>query len=267
VKQKGVAIAVIAVLAVVASIVVLAAVYFLIGGGPSGAVGFPSAVGQSLTYGAYLNENKMGSFTLTVTERIQFQGVECFEVELFGQEEIWGALANRFFVDANHKLRYLARTHTEFSFFENKTGTEERTYDYGGNKIRVKMTWDNGGIVENEFDMPTNFSSLYQIIFFWGTELYTGYSKQFNFIQWISYPNNYTDVDLETATIEVIREESLTVPAGTFSCYVVEYSEPGEEGAATFWVDKEKPTLIQYELSPPWSTTVQKMQLENCSEL
>lgn len=257
-KQKGVATAAIAVLAIVAVTIVVAAVYFPIGGGPSEAVGFPSAVDQSLTYGYYLNENKLASFTLTVTEMVQFQGVECFEVEFSGLGEIGGFIPNRFLVDTDHKLRYLARTHTAF-FYENKTGTEERTYNYGENTIHVKMTWDGGGTVENEFGMPTNFSPLYQTTFFWGTELHTGYSRQFNFIQWISYPDDYMDVYLETATIEVIREESLTVPAGTFSCYVVKYSEPGEEGIATFWVDKEKPTLIQYELSPAWST----MQLEN----
>lgn len=266
-KQKGVATAAIAVLTVVAVTIVVAAVYFLIGGGPSEAVGFPSAVDQSLTYGYYLNENKLGSFTLTVTEMVQFQGVECFEVEFSGLGETGGFIANRFLVDADHKLRYLARTHTEFSISENKTGTEERTYNYGENTIHVKMTWDDGGTVENEFGMPTNFSSVYQTIFFWGTELHTGYSKQFNFIQWISYPDDYMDVYLETATIEVIREESLTVPAGTFSCYVVKYSEPREEGDVTFWVDKEKPTLIQYELSPALSTKVGKMQLENYSGL
>jgi len=202
---------------------------------PEKVFGFPSAVGQSLTYGIYENDNKIGVLTQTVIGKTHL--TEYFKVEIRTPEE-----NTLIYVDGNGHLkdirdRVMASGRMEMWQFDHRNGV-----------IRVQI--GNEKWILGEFGMPENFIPEWEIYYSrFGREfLSSDYSKQFTTVGRVSIFENYLHVIYATWTASVVSEETVTTPAGIFSCRVVKVMER-ETGKNLFiWIDKQLRITVQWEL-------------------
>lgn len=212
----------------------------------------PLEIGQSMSYGMYSDGSKIGNFTISVAEKTTFQGRECFKVTSEGSyqtENLAGftitySSSGYALVDTSWNVKYCKSPFSmsiSNGFTTEMSGTAEFTYDYDARTMHVRMTSDNA-TMENEIAWPEDISP---------PEWKVGSSRTYNFT---------TDNNPLTITIEVAREESVTVPVGTFNCYVVEVTSSGAGASyypnATLWVDKQNHTLIQQQHAPGATITL-----------
>jgi hypothetical protein len=227
--------------------------------------GFPSAVGQSLTYSIYENDNRASTLTQTVTDLF----LRMYVVEV----KVSDSRSMRLYVKNDGRIKSLL---DEIRLLQpggmwTKSRLEWWCLRYTANIIFIHTTiisGENRSSDSYECSMPENFVCKWEDLYFrFGKEpLSLEYSKRFNFVDKVieNFPEPdiggiITSVTFTSRTAKVIREEHLTVPAGGFDCYVVEISGEGVEEDLFIWVDKQLGITVQ------WRRGAQAAKLENYS--
>lgn len=207
-------------------------------------VGFPSAVGQSLTYGIYENDNRVYAITQTVS-RLELSR---YNIDVTTPDFDYMDLSVR------KRDGRIYSTYAQVRLDTTGRKREQWCYTYSINTIMASYEEVVIGSENRAFcecDMPEDFVSWWEDLYIrFGKEpLSLGYSKQFNFINQITknFAENSLDITFATRTAEVEREETLTVQAGTFDCYVVEITGGGVEENLSIWVDKQLRITVQWE--------------------
>jgi len=225
------------------------------------AFGFPSAVGQSLTYGIYQNDNKVGAITQTVAEWYPYLNQYLIMIEVSDSENV------EVFVKKDGRVKGIYDYILLSQLGEPRRFRREMwSLSYTANSISITIVEDENGAV-GEIDMPENFVCKWEDYYFrFGKEpLSPRYSKRFNFVAQIveNFPGpgvrGTVDVIFTSRTARVIKEERLMVPAGTFDCYVVEIAGGGAKEDLFIWVDKHARITVQ------WKSGRRAAKLENYS--
>jgi len=224
--------------------------YFLLGAGGEAAVPatFPSAVGQSMTYTFYV-DNQTYTRTYAVAQKTIFKGYSMYEVQYSSGENLMYGL-----IDDNGKCWYQRLTLG--------TLTQETTYDYDAGEI-IMHDWETDA--ENTIDMPTDFFSRYELHFFSGTwwknqNLSVGDTLALTSVWWVP---GYGDLIVISAPVElsILGEETIAVQAGNFDTYAAEFKnkETGETIYA-LWIEKEHELTIRLEQYSGTTTIVAELE-------
>jgi hypothetical protein len=123
--------------------------------------------------------------------------------------------------------------------------TIEYFYNYDTNKLRTKMTMNGEVYSDTETDLLSSPFSQYSTQGFLGENLQVGWSKDY------SFSSDTTNYDI---TLTVTKEETITVPAGTFRCYVISATIPenltsGYDITCNIWVNAQMTLIPKMEIS------------------
>lgn len=211
-------------------------------------------VGQSQTYAMTMTMSTgLGgtmsmdaTFQFTVAEQTTYEGVPCYKIQMSGDATIAGMTvpySGYVYVDTeDYKPRYMTLTATSMG----QTAATEYFYNYTTNKLRIKMTVGGQTWIDTEMDIPQGNFTPYNTQDFLGENLYVGWSENFSFA---SDSSNYT------IALTVTKEEQITVPAGTFRCYVLSATVPEIENMAGYdmtcniWVNAQMTLVPKMEIS------------------
>lgn len=244
------------------------------------AKGLRLQVGQSQTYAItmttglgllldFTDETRSmdGTYTYTVAETTTYEGVQCYKVEISGSMTAMGMSAQYSgytYVDTeDYRARYMTITGAVSGM--EQTMTAECFFNYDTNKLRVKATMDGQVLTDTETDMPESTFTQYNMQEFLGEDLYVGWSKDFGFQ---SGSTKYT------ITLTVTKEEIITVPAGTFRCYVLSATVPeieemeGVDMTCNIWVNAQMTLVPKMEVSTSYQGQIilsQSMTLQSYS--
>jgi len=225
--------------------------------------GSPLKVGQWVSYGFYYeNGDKVVNLSLRseVSEITSFQGTDVFKID-----SIVGDFGSHILVDAEGKPRYCKVVREEI--------TVEAVYDYSKNKMRVESTRHGRVLDTLDVDIPADFGEKW-FCYFTGLvprneDLHIGWSKQIHAIRargghalafhCVAYGAEVTFPRMEA---KVVREETITVPADTFECYVlaVDPLEPTQlDVEFTVWIPKEETKKFMV-VQTAWQKTYLKLE-------
>ncbi len=213
------------------------------------AKGLRMQVGQSQTYAismqmTFLEETMSmdGTYTYAVAETTTYEGVQCYKVEISGSMAAMGMstpYSGYAYVDTeDYQARYMTITMTMSVVGQTQTMTTEYFFNYDTNKLRMKTTMDGQVLTDTETDMPESTFTQYNMQEFLGEDLYVGWSKDFGF---------QSDSTRYTMTLTVTKEEIITVPAGTFRCYVLSVTMP--DVTLNVWVNAQMTLVPKMEIS------------------
>lgn len=219
-------------------------------------------VGQSMTYAMTMSismptlygggetTSMDATFTFTVAEETTYEGVPCYKVEISGSITMMDMdipYSGYQYVDTeDYRPRYMTLTATMTYLGEEHTVTTEYLYNYTTKKLRTKITMDGQVYSDTETNMPESTFTQYNMQEFLGEGLYAGWSKSFGFV---SGSTKYT------ITLTVTKEELVTVPAGTFRCYVLSATVPeisemaGVDMTFNIWVNAQMTLMPKVEMS------------------
>jgi len=189
-------------------------------------------VGEELTYGVYLGENKVGVQVMRVNKLEEFQGARCYEAT-YALTVGRVAQVGQIIFDERGRLRStsVAKGYlSELGELENVEWATKITCFLDLNKMNVKITYPDK-VEEEDLSLPPALATAEQLRYALRIErLRLGYYKEFN----LSYfPNARVTGAL---ALKVTGEEELETPAGSFECWVVEGSGAF---AMRMWVAKD----------------------------
>jgi hypothetical protein len=211
----------------------------LIGCGPKEAV----QVGEEMRYGVYLGETAVGTFVTAVPASLSFQDVNCYQssykMELSGDIIQEGTIV----FDRDGMLKktvvFMRQAGVE------QWATEVVSYVELG-KMRVVISRE-GGITESSVAQPLGLTTAEQLSYLLRlSPLSLGYIKNVNLL---AFPDATQTAAL---TIEVVGEEQIDVPAGSFDCWALE----GHNAFDLYmWITKDGrlvPLLIEQTAGSSW---------------
>lgn len=221
------------------------------------AKGLRMQIGQSQTYAismqmTFLGETTSmdGTYTYTVAETTTYEGFQCYKVEISGSTTVMDMSAQYSgytYVDTeDYRARYMTITVIMDAMEQTQTMTTEYFFNYDTNKLRMKITMDGQVLTDTETYMPDSTFTQYNMQEFLGGDLYIGWSKDFGF---------QSDSTKYTMTLTVTKEEIVTVPAGTFRCYVMSATVPeieemeGYDMTTNLWVNAQMTLVPKMEVS------------------
>lgn len=195
-------------------------------------------VGATAIYGIYIGKSKVGALEIRAIEKTTFQGTESFKAKItmtisYVGIEFTGS--GQIIYGTDLKPRYFTYTHD--SVFA------ECVWNYTKNTLRYRIATPTFGTREGELNLPELDGP---------ENFYVGYSRQF------TYDINGS---LGTVTVSVPGEEDVTVPKGTYHCYVVRSSALWMDAVAfqTTWID-ERGIVPQMEISVLGWTITMKLE-------
>ncbi len=214
-------------------------------------------VGQSQTYAMSLQMSLLGqttsmdaTFTYAVAEQTTYEGVPCYKLNISGSATYMGMTipysGYAYIGTEDYRPRYLTFSMTMTAMGQTTTMTTEYFYNYSTNKLRMKTTTNGQVYMDTEIDMPESSFTQYNMQEFLGENLYVGWSENFSFT---------SDSSKYTMTLTVTKEEIITVPAGTFRCYVLSATVPEMEEMAGYdmtlniWVNAQMTLVPKMEMS------------------
>lgn len=215
-------------------------------------------VGQSQTY-AITMSMPMGTtgttsmdatYTYTVSEQTTYEGVPCYKIQISGSAIAMSTsvpYSGYMYVGTEDYLpRYMTVDTTMTTMEQTATMTMEYFFNYTTKKMRMKVTVNGQAYLDTEENMPDSTFTQYNMQGFLGKDLYIGWSENFGFQ---SSSSKYT------MTLTVIKEETITVPAGTFRCYVLSATMPeieemaGVDMTCNIWVNAQMTLVPKMEIS------------------
>ncbi|TET26728.1 MAG: DUF3108 domain-containing protein [Dehalococcoidia bacterium] len=200
-------------------------------------------VGEEMGYRVYLGETAVGTLVTAVPMRVNFQDVDCYQasykMELAGDITQEGSIV----FDQDGMLKktvvFMRRAGVE------QWATEVTTYLELG-KMRVIISRE-GEITESVIEHPPGLATAEQLPYLLRlSPLCLTYSQQVNLL---AFPDA---TQTAAITIEVVGEEQIDVPAGSFDCWAL-------EGHGAFdisvWITKDKstvPLIIEQTAGSTW---------------
>ena len=214
-------------------------------------------VGQSLTYAvtmASTSGTMNASFAYAVTEQTTYEGIPCYKIQISGNATAMDMnvpySGYSYIGQADYRPRYMNVSMTTTAMGQTLTETIEYFYNYNTNKLRTKITINGQVYSDNETDLSQNTFSEYNPQGFLGENLHVGWSENF------SYQSDNTKYAM---TLTVTKEETITVPAGTFRCYVLSATMPeieemaGVDLTCNIWVNAQMTLVPKLEISASYS--------------
>ncbi len=234
-------------------------------------------VGQSQTYlmtmtmpgfeslgGSSSSEIEM-TIAFSVKEQTTHEGTPVYKIEISGSGTIMGITVpydGCLYIDTeSYEARYIVLNTTVSAMGQTQDMTIEYFFNYSTNKLRVKMTVNGSTMADTETDMLKTSFGQYNVQTFLGDNIYVGWTDNFE-LQ--SGSSSYT------VTLTVTKEETITVPAGTFRCYVISMSSEnilGTDITGNLWVNAQM-TLVpkmEFDVSVLGTTTTMNMTLQSYS--
>jgi len=212
-------------------------------------------VGQSQTYAMTMSMPTSttgttsidATYIYTVTEQTTYEGVPCYKIQISGSATAMGMsvpYSGYMYIDTeNYRTRYMTLTMTATTTGQTITMTTEQFYNYNTHKLHKKTTMNGQVYSDTETDMSTSTFDQNSMQGFLDKNLYVGWSDNFSF---------QSDNTKYTMTLTVTKEEIITVPAGTFRCYVLSTAVPEIEGidmTCNIWVNAQMTLVPKMELS------------------
>jgi hypothetical protein len=257
VKLKGKRIYIIITIVVAAALAAGAIVYVFtkggweeLSGGPraniqglvSGSISLMPEAGTKAIYGFYFYGNRVGSFSMEYVGERAFQGIASHKylnngsmVLTVGDKTVEMTIQGYEYYDMDGFPLHATYIYG-YMRPEEMTMALEYTWNRAQSKMYIK-TYVKTAVeeitVENVATVPAEYWEPIQ-------DLYIGYSKQ------LTYAINGTSV---TLMVNVTGEEDVTVPKGTYRCYVVGISQPELGMEMTSWIDTTNGAVSQMEFT------------------
>lgn len=221
------------------------------------------AVGQSQTYSIEMTmpglaENLGGSgsmsitgtFSYAVAEQTTYEGMQVYKVTMSGSMSMMGMSVpynGYLYVDTgSYETRYMNISYSASMLGQTMSATIEYFFNYENDTLRMKMTMNGETYMDTETDLPDSTFSQYSMQGFLDENLYVGWTDNLVF---------QSDNTSYTVTLTVTKEETITVPAGTFRCYVLSMSVPesdnmfGTSITGNVWVNAQMTLMPKMEIS------------------